>query len=735
MDDFLEGHLEEQRSWAVGEQGRNGEFLQTIADFNDIFRKYQQDCEHSFMEERTQQEEVFQKADAGREAVFLNGEKRREIAFESSQDALQKVSDWYRESRAVLMVQWRRKRTDLCGAIEKSLADQYEKLLKAQENSFILMENKREEISFKVYRRSLASGQVVNKENDDQGTDSDDPLDQRGNIEVNDIPLSPLVPESYGVPGPITINRKPYYSYSPVHVHPDDSTESITPSMVSGDRDSRSTESGSKIPILQQPRCTIVVPVDCSPVIPQSLGRRVTEADGISMTMPLPTIEKSEVLFQASQQERAQAFSVQEKDADDHFRVVEDVLDAAVEHRANSYSQKAKDRLEKVQEMSSIYREYFRVSEEARDGRNLRRRRAAKATQETQSQEFEMILLMSEQRAQAEQMLEDRFTEHLKDLVEVTNKRQIDGLNQARKARWVRFRDSQIRRKEELGVTDLETLPEHTIPRWRGQFRPVSGDAIPNLGHLAHVIRCSSSRSRSPRDRIPIICGPIGPPPRRPRSLSPPVGFTPSTLVRRATLGFQEPLPIPVASGRDGTVKDCMFQASPLSTPQGGQSLEFERSQVQRQDIFEKGIKRRYRIFCANESRRQLEFQNRQQEHKARFKDEMMEHQDSFVQLRWQLNTDFRASELRREDDLHRNERFADEEFQSAQKARVLRFYRRQRELNDAFFAAEKKRFMDMESLGPSLLQVRELQQTKGYEEEQDTLERIFRKMVSHTSE
>ncbi|KAF8063404.1 hypothetical protein FPV67DRAFT_242162 [Lyophyllum atratum] len=164
--EFLQEFAEEEKAQDVGEQARSTEFDEMMAGFTEVFETDQQRQERLFLEADARQEETFQKREPLREAVFFEGQISRAAAFEVEQTSRAKRSEWHSAAREMLLVQGRQGRKDACTAVDAALVQQFDKLLKVQEDSFSSAESRRDgivqnwttaKIPIPIHQRTLVS--------------------------------------------------------------------------------------------------------------------------------------------------------------------------------------------------------------------------------------------------------------------------------------------------------------------------------------------------------------------------------------------------------------------------------------------------------------------------------------------------------------------------------------------------------------------------------------------------
>ncbi|GLB42909.1 hypothetical protein LshimejAT787_1203580 [Lyophyllum shimeji] len=770
LHDFQQEFADEEKAQAVGEQGRWQAFDDMTAEHDDFFEPNQQRRERSFLETDSRQEETFRKNEADREAKYLEGQERRADMFERCESSRVKHSEWHSAGQETLLLQGRQRRKDICAAIDAALGDQFDKLLKTQEDSFVTAEIRRDSIvkhlaedQMRMPHNSLTTPESPNRSPHDQhitippsftGTTYGSPsVDTVPHVRPTVTP--PVVPvprfefEFDDSPNdsphvrPIAVlpTSSPTFSFWPdmyggsrVDSAPDKPT--ATPPVIVNDLSRSSWDSSSNHSSPIRPSVTSpVMPVVLPPPVPLS-GNLQTPSRVESMPIPDPSgpscasegkegantfppsssEDPFEKGFTRAQQERLHAFSADEEHREHRFQAAEAARKGAEAERDRVFNQNEELRSEKSRGMLTSHDDHFRDREATRNGEGGRRVQAFKGTLEYHSQVFDMSLLDLVKQAEAKDQFEDGLLDHMKRMTEALSRTQTAQLEDARNNQSMRFQDAQRRRKVELGPPPSAHPPPSLCLN------------IPSPLGLLYVLLPQS------REYFAQAPGHYSPPPRSP---SPAVGFAAGALLRGA--GIQDPLPIPGSDGADillpviksGSVTSKKNrQEMPFQYLQRRRELIFERSQARREDAFRKSTLRRGHIFHVNETRRQLEFLKKQRARKEQFKRMEDGREGSFKEAQRRRETVFLEAEQERQVDFHREERDRERTFRQAQEKRANKFYRTQRKLQKQSFEAEQRRSSELETWGARLLERREIVQTDIYKREEEAREEVFKRFL-----
>ncbi|KAF5375943.1 hypothetical protein D9615_008218 [Tricholomella constricta] len=738
LREFQREFAEEERIQAVGERARGEEFDKTLNGFSASFEANQQRRDRSFLEADVRQEEIFQKNEAAREAVFSEGQRSREAAFKNDQEMQGRHSEWHGAARTTLLLQGRQSRKDACAAIDAALVDQFNKLLRTQEESFVSKERQRDDIFRKIvldHEKSVMRTTSITNGTEAVGgrkTRFPEPTIYRPVTVIRTRSSSrrrsrtPSIrlqsrhssrSRSYTPPRlqqlrPSTVNSSPLVFPQPTIVVPH---QPRTPSSVTSiDPEEAPLPS---VPDASQPRTpssvTSIDPEEAPlPSVPDASQPRTTldgkigDSSGRPRTIKDPFAKQ----FVSAQQERQQAFLDEEKHRENVFQAAEAAREAAETDRTEVSGQKESDRVSRIQAMFDAQGENFREREVARREGDKRRSEAFDATQQRQSHAFDTFMSQIEKQYEAEGSLEDDLLNHMKGITESLSKRQVAMLDAAREDRSKRFFDAQRRRDEALGVSK----PVSYSPPSRSPSYPPHpiGMSMPPPIIMDGMERTRSSSSRS---YLPIRD-------RRRRSFSPAVGFGPAALFRGANV--QDSLPVPKL---DDTTAEELRQELTFQDLQRRRQLIFERSQAHREEAFETDMQKRRHVFSINEARRQAEFEKIQRTRKTAFEDNENRREDTFKESLRQQETEFRTAERAREADFHQNERARDQAFREAQEERAARFYEKQQDLQKRCFRAEQRRSAELEAWGSALLQTRQREQQEMQRIEEEAFEDAFK--------
>ncbi|KAG6870924.1 hypothetical protein C0993_003945, partial [Termitomyces sp. T159_Od127] len=99
-----------------------------MTNFGDIFLKNHLRRQELYEKTVELHEEKFQKADAAREAIFVQGQQDRERAFEIEKEMREKQAEWYITTQKGLLSHSRQRLTEKCDAINAALVEQFDRL-------------------------------------------------------------------------------------------------------------------------------------------------------------------------------------------------------------------------------------------------------------------------------------------------------------------------------------------------------------------------------------------------------------------------------------------------------------------------------------------------------------------------------------------------------------------------------------------------------------------------------
>ncbi|GLB42673.1 hypothetical protein LshimejAT787_1201220 [Lyophyllum shimeji] len=683
---------EEEIAQAVGEQARGKEFDQMMAELNQAFATNQQRREQLFLEADARQQETFERNEPERESVFLEGQASRAAAFEAHEAGRAQRSEWHNAAREALLSRGSQARKAACDAIEAALVEQFDKLLKSQEDSFTAEERRRDGIVQKLLE-------------DDRGSKSG----SQARYEVNRSP-SPF-------PGFIQ-HGEPNQVVASMPMMPP--TIIQAPST----RSNSSSRSGS-------PRPVAVIQLEPK-------GSSAGDA-------PFPALLDS-----------TEAQLVLKNYMANRFQALEAARDEAEADRTSVFDQKEQDRTTRFRTMLESHEEHFRGREARRNEARIQRQARFDIAQGRQSQAFDTSLSQIEAKAEADDSLEENLTQHMKKTVESLSNRQIAQLQAEREDQSTRFDEAQRRRCAEVGVPSSisssfrspspSPSPPTTPAVPRSPYMPPgivmrSPPTPPPIVVQPPMWRSRSrnrswSRSISPdrrgRSQQHYHHAYVQLPQKhfqqrtrklRPRtSPSPPGCFAATALFRGVNI--QRFLPIP---GSD-FASTFEYYASTLNLSQ--EILEEAENQERVQQAFRQDIERRRHIFNINEARRRAEFEKQQRARRMMFAGSEDDREDEFRQAQRRRELAFQAAEQKRATDFHQEESQRDAAFKQAQEERARRFHAKQEELQKKCFEAEQRRSSDLDSWGAQLLRGRKREQMEAYKNEEAAREAAFQRWL-----
>ncbi|GLB42910.1 hypothetical protein LshimejAT787_1203590 [Lyophyllum shimeji] len=732
---FQQKFADEEKAQALGETGRWKEFDGMTAIHDDAFETNLQRQERSFLEAESGQEKTFHENEAGREAEFLEGQNRRAATFESCEVSRTKHSEWHAAARETLHTQGRQRSQETCAAIVAALVNQFNRLLKAQEDSFVAAEVRRDSIVKQLAEdrsRLLHDSSTLHESHDS-------PLDVQPVAENNDSPrsspdLHPLVtlPNISSTPSSSSTTHdsfEPAASRKLPWITASDDILDIQPTVLPGDLPAASPPSMPPVRNSQTP--TQLGPM----TMPDSSGTPHGSDGKERARSSRPSIvdDPFEDRFTSAQQERLQTFLEAEKERDSRFQAAEAARDNAEAERDKLFNQKEERGSMKYRAMIKSYEGRFRLRHTAHAQGATRRDEAFNRALKHQSQRFDMSLSELEKQAEAKDKFEEHLMNHRKDMTEALSTRQNVQLEAARNEQTTRFQTAQWHREVELEApppAEEEPLAngalydEEEEAEWEDGVEDEDSIApsYPSYPPTASMERPPSPvvlRSSSP-PVIDVVHSPRG------RPSSPAVGFAPFALFGGA--GFQDPLPV---VGSNGAISESSCQETSFQTSQRRRQLIFSRSQARREDAFERSALRRRQLFSVNEIRRQADFEKKQRARKELFKEKEDSREDDFEEAQREREISFLEAEQGREAAFHRDERDRDTVFQQAQEARAHRYHKTQERLQQRCFEAERRRCSEVETWGTQLLEEREREQAEIYRGEEETREDIFERFLS----
>ena len=149
-------HINEERQQSEGEISRNSGFIWTVYNMNEAFDTKTERWIQSFLDAQEKRENLFRVNEDSRENRFSKGEIHRGAMFQQDQDMCRKLSDWYVGICWSHFERGRLKRADMCQKLEDELVEQFESLLRFQEECFASAERQRDEIVGGIVSRLIS---------------------------------------------------------------------------------------------------------------------------------------------------------------------------------------------------------------------------------------------------------------------------------------------------------------------------------------------------------------------------------------------------------------------------------------------------------------------------------------------------------------------------------------------------------------------------------------------------
>ncbi|KAG6913974.1 hypothetical protein DXG01_003196 [Tephrocybe rancida] len=698
--DFQDEVLKEEQTQSVGERSRVEEFDQTLAKYEEMFSTSFRRHQDLYQEADAQQEGIYKAAETVRETVFADGQKERVETFRSEQELRLKRSEWHSSAREMLIQKAREKWDEACMALDAGLVGQFTVFLSRQEEEFVSEERRRDGL----VERLLEGKKQERAESPDSTRTARTPPTIR--------PASPprSSPRHYPGPGPMIMpaqsrsrsrsrssrrsyrqrsrSRSPMRTYSPYQGPP----VTVLPPMPhpapvvvlppSGSRSSSRSSSRSR-----RRRSRSRSPIQVSP------GKNATKgSDGEASVGPY------DEQYTNAEQARQGRFLQEEYTREVHFQAAEEEREAFEDSRSFVYEKKANSWSTKFNALLDTHSSRYASQESARGEGEVRRDAISNAAQERRSQIFAMLLSQLENQAEAEENLEEELARLRKGALEALYERQKGQLRDALEDQRYRFRKAQERRDGELGVpipslVQVTSLYDHNaFPGFGydpGQYVP------PMMGHPPIIAQCSYGCAVK----------------------------TAATLFRGGP-NIQTTLPIPGSD--DPLLQVLRHELKFIDTQRRYQRL-FEKSQEKREELFENAVRKRRYAFRTAEARRVVKFEKLQRQRKERFAEQEDSRESTFREAQQGRERAFLDAERERHNVFRRKEGARDEAFRRAQEDQAERFHTKQMALQKRCIDAGKKRILDLDAWGRRLLQDREREQKRIWEEEQRGFDRVFR--------
>jgi hypothetical protein len=139
-------YLNEETQQSEGEKFRNIKFDGMIYDLDEQFSAKAAQRDRAFQDAQWKQEDIYRVNEAEREKQFSAGEDDRGAMFHHDQERHRKLLIWYINVRLSHFAQGRPEREKICQKLEDDLREQFESLLRFQEECFASAEHQRDEI-------------------------------------------------------------------------------------------------------------------------------------------------------------------------------------------------------------------------------------------------------------------------------------------------------------------------------------------------------------------------------------------------------------------------------------------------------------------------------------------------------------------------------------------------------------------------------------------------------------
>jgi hypothetical protein len=136
---------EEKLQWER-EKLRNEQFERTMITMNETFRANEEHRNKAFQDAEAEQEGNFRDNETLREKRFKERMVSREECFRRYQGIQKKHSEWYANVRNTHVRQGRQARERSCQELERQMLEQFNALVRFQEESFGAAEHQRDEI-------------------------------------------------------------------------------------------------------------------------------------------------------------------------------------------------------------------------------------------------------------------------------------------------------------------------------------------------------------------------------------------------------------------------------------------------------------------------------------------------------------------------------------------------------------------------------------------------------------
>ncbi|KAG6855629.1 hypothetical protein H0H87_012869 [Tephrocybe sp. NHM501043] len=727
LHEFQQEFSKEEANQSIGERTRAEDFGDAMAEFEKIFKTRQESQQNLYREISALQDDTFQRSDRIREIVFSEGQSARAETFKIDQEFRSKRSEWHNAAREVLLQRSRQQLDETCAALEATLVNHFNRLLRDQEGSFLAQEQHRDALVVKLLQGRRIRDEIPSN------------ISAAAVSQTVMMPVRQMIrpPSPLGAMTEIIYNRSRSRSQAEaeaeaeaevVAVHSSGSSDRSFPRRISNSPSrsvygSPSRRPPSRSPSPYSPRSpgflndppTVVA--DENRRIPEGTTRNGTDLDGEST-------DSYDNQFTLAETERQGVFLEEERKREKRFQVTEAERDMVELERTKAFEKKEESWSTKAQTMLEAHEADFTGREATRAAAEIRRDEIFRAAQERRVHVFAVLLLNLERQAEAEERLEQDLAEHRKSLIDALYKKQSIQLSGAMDDRQYRFKKAQERRQSELGVVPSLSPPEMRKPHSREYPIPRPPVSLPIWwrcleGKSQKCVNQPEIFQSAPSMRIPDTRPDIHVIGRH----SPPVGFAPEVLFRG---GPNVGDALPVAEFGGPVVQALRKELKFVNLQRRYQHI-FEKSQEQREEAFEKAIQKRRHIFRASELKRVEKFEKAQGKRKQTFGDQEELRESAFQKARQRRERVFQAAEQQREVRFYEKEAKRDETFRKAQEDQVERFYAKHMALQRKCVESGKKRITDLDAWGMQLARNREKEQRKLFERQEVEFDHVFK--------
>ncbi|KAG6825342.1 hypothetical protein H0H92_004032 [Tricholoma furcatifolium] len=495
-----------------------------------------------------------------------------------------------------------------------------------------------------------------------------------------------------------------------------------------------------------------------------------------------PSMRLYDEQFKGAEKQRHHMFLEAESERERHFRTAESAREETEAERMRLFLKNEENRSKQSRAMLEMHDARFKSREETREDAEFRRQAGFKAAQDRRWVATCGELSHIEQQADAEQRFEQDLLEHQKGVIEALYRTQLAQLEAAREDQRARFHQAQTRRSSELGIVSqpqppkpspvIETPIPATVGTWYSAPQaPHAPDHFgddeddDSEGFAAYDVRCRSvflifqmviHLISGPSASLDVFsdsyahfgsaCSPPFSYGRICKSLYAFLGLTGANIRDKSPNSFLSAGPnvisaLPVPKVDDPSLDQlvqlqALHQELTFAHLQRKHQHAFEKSQERRGETFDAAIRRRGNIFHAREAKRNERFERAQRLRKDNFGEEEMAREVAFREAQRIREASFQAKERKREVDFRENETSRDEEFKQSQEYRSHDFHVRLLGLQKFCVDAGKDRVAKLDAWGQELVQGRDLEQRKIFENCRRECEQTFElSLGAYTSE